>query len=59
MARLRAKPPCPNVLMLEALELINDSKATIFVLDCDQENFDRIKVDEVRRKRQHGRTNNF
>ncbi len=51
MARLgKAKPPCPNVLMLEeVLELVNDSKATIFLvleIATGGELFDRIKVDE-------------
>ena len=51
MARLgKARPPCPNVLMLEeVLELINDSKATIFLvleIATGGELFDRIKVDE-------------
>ena len=65
MARLgQARPPCPNVLMLEeVLELINDSKATIFLvleIATGGELFDRIKVDEGRRKKRHGRTlNNF
>eukprot|EP00943_MAST-04B_sp_MAST-4B-sp1_P003204 g3204.t1 len=51
MAKLgKAKPPCPNVLMLEeVLELVNDSKATIFLvleIATGGELFDRIKVDE-------------
>ena len=52
MAKLgRSKPsPCPNVLMLEeVLELVNDSKATIFLvleIATGGELFDRIKVDE-------------
>jgi serine/threonine protein kinase len=46
----RAQPPCPNVLLLEeVLELVNDSKATIFLvleIATGGELFDRIKVDE-------------